>query len=75
MVDADAHPSGIGGKIVDAIGDRLTQLLDQEVVDPDLFRIALRAIFTAIVAEIPDQLLLLGVDRDRRLLFGQAAAT
>src|ERR1700756_3970750 len=38
-------------------------------MDPDLFRIALRAILAAWVAEIPDQFLFLGVDRDHRLLF------
>ena len=32
---------------------------------------ALRAILAAIVTEVPDQFLLLGVDRDHRLLFGQ----
>jgi hypothetical protein len=31
----------------------------------------LRAIFAAIVTEIPDQFLFLGVDRDHRLLLGQ----
>src|SRR6266851_4382247 len=40
-------------------------------MDPDLFRIALRAILAAWIAEIPDQFLFLGVDRDHRLLFGQ----
>ena len=40
---------------------------------PDLFWIALGAILTAIVTEVPDQLLLLGVDRDHRLLFGQSS--
>ncbi len=40
-------------------------------MDPDRFRVALRAIFAAIVTEIPDQFLFLGVDRDHRLLFGQ----
>src|SRR2546430_4615075 len=33
---------------------------------------ALRAILAAIVTEVPDQFLLLGVDRDHRLLFGQS---
>src|SRR3984893_18157579 len=40
-------------------------------MDPDLFRVSLRAIFAAIVTEIPDQFLFLGVDRDHRLLLGQ----
>src|SRR6266849_534847 len=40
-------------------------------MDPDRFRVSLRAIFAAIVTEIPDQFLFLGVDRDHRLLLGQ----
>src|SRR5438067_8204215 len=40
-------------------------------MDPDRFRVSLRAIFAAIVAEIPDQFLFLGVDRNHRLLLGQ----
>ncbi len=73
MVDTDADPSGIGGQIIDAIGHRPTEFLDQEVVHPDLFRVALRAILAAIVPEVADQFLLLGVDRDHRLLFGQSS--
>src|ERR1700757_4433696 len=40
-------------------------------MDPDRFRVSLRAIFAAIVTEIPDQFLFLGIDRDHRLLLGQ----
>jgi len=40
-------------------------------MDPDCFRVSLRAIFAAIVTEIPDQFLFLGVDRDHWLLVGQ----
>src|SRR5215813_1862985 len=40
-------------------------------MDPDRFRVSLRAIFAAIVTEISDQFLFLGVDRDHRLLLGQ----
>src|SRR6266850_4648532 len=72
MVDADTHPPGIGGEIIDPVRYRSAKLLDQEVMDPDLFRIALRAILASIVAEIPNQLLLLGIDGDHRLLFGQS---
>src|SRR6516225_3054712 len=43
-------------------------------MDPDLFRGSLRAIFAAIVAEIADKFLLLGVDRDHRLRFSQSSA-
>ena len=40
---------------------------------PDLFRTSLRPILAAIVAEIADQFLLLGVDRDHWLLVGQSS--
>jgi hypothetical protein len=53
MVDADTNPPGIRGQIIDAIGHRSAEFLDQEVVHPDLFRIPLRAILAAIIAEIP----------------------
>ncbi len=43
-------------------------------MDPDLFRVSLRAIFAAFVAEIADKFLLLGVDRDHRLPFSQSNA-
>src|SRR5690349_18371170 len=41
---------------------------------PDLFRTPLRPILAAIVAEIADQFLLLGVDRDHWLLFGPSSS-
>ena len=72
VVDADAHPPGVRRKIIDAIRHRSAEPLDQKVVYPDFFRIALRTILAAIVAEVPDQFLLLGVDRDHRLLVGQS---
>src|SRR5689334_24040492 len=73
MVDADTHPPGIRSQIIDAIGHRSAEFLDEEVVHPDLFRTPLRPILAAIVAEIADQFLLLGVDRDHWLLFGQSS--
>ena len=73
MVDADTHPPGIRGQIIDAIGHRSAECLDQEVVHPDLFRTPLRPILAAIVAEIADQFLLFGVDRDHWLLFSQSS--
>src|SRR5712671_3050151 len=62
MVNADAHPPGIGSEVIDPVRHRPPEFLDQEVMDPDLFRISLRAILAARVAEIADQFLLLGVD-------------
>src|ERR1700730_9325203 len=53
MVDADTYPSGIGGKVIDTIGHRTTEFLDQVVMDANLFRIALRTILAARIAEIP----------------------
>src|SRR6266446_4789529 len=72
MVNPDIDPPEISRQVVDAVGYRAAQFPDQEVMDPDLFRIALRAILAARVAEIPDQFLFLGVDRDHRLLFRQS---
>src|SRR6516162_3830840 len=72
VVDADAHPPSIRGQIIDPIGHRATEFFDQKVVDPNLLRIALGAIFAAVVAKVPDQFLFLGVDRDHRLLFAQS---
>src|SRR5246127_2157700 len=70
MVNADTEPSGIRGQVIDPVRHRAAELLDQEVMDPDLFRVALGPIFAPVVTEIPDQFLFLGVDRDHRLLFG-----
>jgi hypothetical protein len=57
MVDADTHPTRIGGEVVDPVRHRATELLAQEVMDPDFFRVALGAILAARIAEIADQFL------------------
>ena len=75
MVDTDTDPSEIGGKIIDAVRHRPAEFLDQKVMDPDFFRVALRAILAAVVAEIAHQLLLLGVDRDTGCCSAKAVAT
>jgi hypothetical protein len=72
MVHPDTRPSGIAGKIVDVIRYRATEFLDQEVMDPDLFRVALRAILMPVITEIADQFFFRGVDGDHRQLFGQS---
>ena len=72
--DADAHPTGIAGEIVNAIGDRPPQFLDQEVVDPHLFRLALATPLASGILEVADEFLFLGVDRDHCLAFGQGGA-
>src|SRR5438132_14213422 len=71
MVNADTHPTRIGGEVVDPVRHRAAELLDQEVMDADFFRVALGAIFAYVVAVIADQYLFLGVDGDHRLPFGQ----
>jgi len=72
VVDADTHPAGIRSEIIDAIRHCTTKFFDQEIVDPDLFRISVTAIFASVVAEVADEFLLLGIDRDHWLLFGQS---
>src|SRR5712691_9746441 len=54
MVNADAHPPGIGSAVIDPVRHRPPEFLDQEVVHPDLLRAPLRPILAAIVAEIAD---------------------
>src|ERR1700694_716883 len=71
VIDANAHPPAIRADVVDPVRDGLAQLRDQEIVGAHRFGLALRAPCPARVLEIPNQLLLLGVDRDRRLTLGQ----
>src|SRR6266436_3776536 len=44
MVNADTHPTRIGSEVIDPVRHRAAELLDQEVMDPNRFRVALRAI-------------------------------
>jgi hypothetical protein len=66
-VDADVDPALVAGEIEDPVGDRVSQLLVREVVRAHLDRAALGRQLAADGLEIPDQLPLVGVDRDRRL--------
>src|SRR6202042_3029561 len=68
VVDADAAPPGVGCEIIDTIRHRPPQLLDQEVVDPHLFRLTFRPPLPTAILEVADQLFLLGVDGNNRLL-------
>src|SRR6185503_44136 len=43
VVDANTDPAGIGREVVDAIGRRPAELLDQKVMHPDFFGVAFRA--------------------------------
>ena len=63
-----ADPTGVGGDIGDAIRHRPTAPFDQEIMHANLFGIALRTPFPSSVLEIPNEFLLLRVDRDHRLL-------
>src|SRR5439155_6411648 len=58
------------GDVIDAVGDRLAELLVLEVVHTDQLGLALGPPLPPGVLEIPDQLLLFGVDRDHRLTRG-----
>ena len=61
----------VGGEVVDAVGDRAPQLLDEEIVDAHLLEVALGPPLAARVLEVADQLLLLRVDRNDRAPLGQ----
>ena len=70
--DPDADEAGVGGHIVDAIGHDLAELLVLEVVHVHALRIAFRTIVGSAILEVADQLLLLRVDGDDRLLLPPA---
>ena len=54
VVNANTHPSRVRGQVIDPVRYRAAELLDQEVMDPDFFRVALGTIFAPVVAEIAD---------------------
>ena len=65
--DTDRHHPLIRLNVIDAIRDRVAQVLVLEVVGADLDRTALRLVLTPDRLVIADQLSLFAVDRDRRL--------
>ena len=67
MVDADADPAGVGGDVVDAVGDGFAELLVHTVVHVDLLGLTGWPPFAAAVGERPDQLLLLTIDAHDRI--------
>src|ERR1700723_2374830 len=73
VVDADGDPTRVGRQIIDSIGHSAAEFLDQEVVHAHFLRIASRTPFAAGVLEISDQLLLLRIDRNSRLVLGHRA--
>jgi hypothetical protein len=60
--------------MIDPVGNRPAQILDQEVMHTDLLGIAVRAPLPSGVLEVAHELLLLGVRRNHRLLPGQRTA-
>src|SRR4051812_2681504 len=71
VVNPDTDPAVVRRQIIHAIGDRPAERLAEEVIHLHLFGLALRAPRPARVLEIPNQLLLLRVHRNHRLLLGQ----
>src|SRR6202048_1157144 len=55
----------------DGVGRRPPEFRDDEVVHTHRLGLTLRTVLTTAILEIADQLLLLGIDRDRRLPRGQ----
>ena len=73
MVDPDRHPPLVGGDVVDAVGDGLPEFFVLEVVHPHELGLALWSPLPACVLEIADQLFLLGVHADHRLVVSDRA--
>src|SRR5450432_843214 len=49
LVDANTHPPGIVGDVVDAVGCRPTKFRDDEVVHPHWLGLPLRTVLTAAI--------------------------
>ena len=64
-VDSDRDPAGVGRDVVDAIRGGLAQLLVGEVMDADPFGESGRLVPMTAVLDLPDQLLLLCIERLR----------
>jgi len=62
MINPDTDPTLISDDIVNTVGDCLAQLLVLEVMASHFFRLPLWVPFLPSVLEVPDQLLLLGID-------------
>ena len=67
VVGADVHRAGVGGEVVDPVGHGLADGVIREVVDQRGRRAALGPPLPPGVAELPDELLLLGVHADHRV--------
>jgi hypothetical protein len=69
--DSDADEAGVGGHIVDAVGDDLAELFILEFVHVHALRVALGTIIRSAVLEGADQLFLL-CRRRRQVVVGPA---
>src|SRR5271165_56411 len=67
VADAEIDPSDVVGNVIDAVGHRLAQTRDREIVHPDRLRLTLRSQLPPAILEVSDKLLLLCVDRDHWL--------
>src|SRR6202051_175495 len=67
MVDAEAHPAGIGCHVIDAIWRHLAEVVVDEVMDVDRVGTTRGAVIAAAVLVLADGLLLLGINRNDRL--------
>ena len=67
MVTSDTDPCFVAAHVIDAIGNRLACRILGKVVDHGFLGVPLRLPLAPRVLDIPDQLLLLRVDRDHRL--------
>ena len=67
MIHPDAHPAPVVGHVIDPIGYGLAKLVVREVVNVDPRRLPLARPLTPAVAERPNQLFLLRINRHNRL--------
>ena len=65
--DTHADPGLVAGHVVDAVRNSLPARVARKIVDAHRVWLARRLPFPPMIPEVPDQLLLLGVDRDDRL--------
>ncbi len=67
MIGADRDPARVPREVIDAVGDRLAQVLIHEIVDVDPLRLPGRPVLASGVLEVSDQFFFLRVHRDHRL--------
>jgi hypothetical protein len=67
VINTDADPPGVAGEIVDAVGNGLAALVNEEIMHPDWRGLAGRTPLSARVLEVADQFRLLRIDGDEGL--------